>query len=141
MKPDTRTDLRTDLIIRVLVAVSVPAFLILLWIYERNGGSGASCPFYTLTGLYCPGCGSGRAVQALYHGHVVQAVRYNTLLPVLGLPAFAVLAHEYLRIVFPALKLRPVYISQPVVKAVIVIVIGFWVLRNVPALSFLAPGF
>lgn len=141
MKPDTRTDLRTDLIIRVLVAVTVPAFLILLWIYERNGGSGASCPFYTLTGLYCPGCGSGRAVQSLYHGHVVQAVRYNILLPVLGLPAFAVLAHEYLRIVFPALKLRPVYISQPVVKAVIVIVIGFWVLRNVPALSFLAPGF
>ena len=135
MKPDTRT----DLIIRVLVAVTVPAFLILLWIYERNGGSGASCPFYTLTGLYCPGCGSGRAVQALYHGHLIKAVRYNILLPVLGLPSLAVLTHEYLRVVFPALKLRPIYVSQAAVKAVIVIVIAFWVLRNVPALSFLAP--
>ena len=145
MKPDIRTDLRTDLQTdlrtRALVAVSVPLFLILLWIYEKNGGSGASCPFYSLTGLYCPGCGTGRAVQALYHGqHIVQAVRYNILLPVLGLPSLAIIVHEYLRIVFPALKLKPVYIPQPVVKAVIVIVIGFWVLRNVPALSFLAPG-
>ena len=125
---------------RALTAVSVPVILILLWIYEYNGGSGMTCPFYRLTGLYCPGCGSGRAVQALYHGHIAQAVRYNILLPLFGLPSLAVLAHEYLRIVFPALKLRPVYVSQTVVRAVIVIVIVFWVLRNVPALSVLAPG-
>ena len=124
---------------RALAAVSVPAVLALIWIYEYNGGSGLTCPFYRLTGLYCPGCGSGRAVQALYHGHLIQAVRYNILLPVLGLPSLAVLTHEYLRVVFPALKLRPVYVSQAAVKAVIVIVIAFWVLRNVPALSFLAP--
>ena len=124
---------------RALAAVSMPAILALIWIYEYNGGSGLTCPFYRLTGLYCPGCGSGRAVQALYHGHLIQAVRYNILLPVLGLPSLAVLTHEYLRVVFPALKLRPVYVSQAAVKAVIVIVIAFWVLRNVPALSFLAP--
>ena len=124
---------------RALAAVSVPAVLALIWIYEYNGGSGLTCPFYRLTGLYCPGCGSGRAVQALYHGHLIKAVRYNILLPVLGLPSLAVLTHEYLRVVFPALKLRPVYVSQAAVKAVIVIVIAFWVLRNVPALSFLAP--
>ena len=124
---------------RALAAVSMPAVLALIWIYEYNGGSGLTCPFYRLTGLYCPGCGSGRAVQALYHGHLIKAVRYNILLPVLGLPSLAVLTHEYLRVVFPALKLRPVYVSQAAVKAVIVIVIAFWVLRNVPALSFLAP--
>lgn len=124
---------------RALAAVSVPAVLALIWIYEFNGGSGLTCPFYRLTGLYCPGCGSGRAVQALYHGHLIQAVRYNILLPVLGLPSLAVLTHEYLRVVFPALKLRPVYVSQAALKTVIVIVIAFWVLRNVPAFSVLAP--
>ena len=132
--------LKAGYVKRILVTVSVPVILILLWIYEYNGGSGMTCPFYRLTGLYCPGCGSGRAVQALYHGHIAQAVRYNILLPLFGLPSLAVLAHEYLRIVFPALKLRPVYVSQTVVRAVIVIVIVFWVLRNVPALSVLAPG-
>ena len=124
---------------RILVTVSVPVILILLWIYEYNGGSGMTCPFYRLTGLYCPGCGSGRAVQALYHGHLIQAVRYNILLPILGLPSLVVLIHEYLRFVFPALKLKPVFVSQAVIKAVIVIVTAFWILRNVPALSILAP--
>lgn len=98
-----------------------------------------TCPFYRLTGLYCPGCGSGRAVQALYRGHIIQAIRYNILLPLLGLPSLAVLIHEYLRIVFPAMKLKPVFVSQSAVKAVIAVVVAFWVLRNVPSLSFLAP--
>ena len=124
---------------RMLAAVSLPVFLVMLWIYERNGGSGLTCPFYRLTGLYCPGCGSGRAVQALYHGHLIQAVRYNILLPILGLPSFVVLIHEYLRFIFPALKLKPVFVSQAVIKGIIVIVTAFWILRNVPALSILAP--
>ena len=49
------------------------------------------------------------------------------------------LIHEYLRIVFPAMKLKPVFVSQSAVKAVIAVVVAFWVLRNVPSLSFLAP--
>ena len=131
MKSDFRT--------RILVAVSVPAILVLLCIYEYNGGSGLTCPFYRLTGLYCPGCGTGRAVQLLFHGHVVQALRNNILLLILGLPALVVLAHEYMRIVFPALELRPVFAGQKLVRAVIAIILAFWVLRNVPAFSFLAP--
>ena len=78
-------------------------------------------------------------MQSLYHGHLIQAVRYNILLPILGLPSLVVLIHEYLRFVFPALKLKPVFVSQAVIKAVIVIVTAFWILRNVPALSILAP--
>ena len=124
---------------RILAAISVPVILILILIYEHSGGSGMTCPFYRLTGLYCPGCGSGRAVQALYRGHIIQAIRYNILLPLLGLPSLAVLIHEYLRIVFPAMKLKPVFVSQSAVKAVIAVVVAFWVLRNVPSLSFLAP--
>ena len=123
-----------------MIGVSVPAMLVLLCIYEYQGGNGMECMFYRYTGLYCPGCGSGRAVSALFHGRIAEAVSYNILLPILGIPCLFVLAHEYLRIVFPALKLRPVYVSQTVVRAVIVIVIVFWVLRNVPALSVLAPG-
>lgn len=37
------------------------------------------CPFYVLTGLYCPGCGSQRAFHALLHGHVAQAAGLNLL--------------------------------------------------------------
>lgn len=125
---------------RMLVAVCVPAFVILIGIYEYLGGTGIECPFYKWTGFCCPGCGTGRAVQALFHGHIAEAVSYNILLPVLGLPCLFILVHEYLRIVFPGLKLRPVMLSQRMILSILVIVIAFWVLRNVPMFSFLAPG-
>jgi len=42
------------------------------------------CLFHDLTGLDCPGCGSLRSVQALLHGDVVSAFRFNPLLYVLA---------------------------------------------------------
>ena len=46
------------------------------------------CPFYALTGLYCPGCGSLRALHSLLHGEVLIACGFNPLtmlsLPFLG---------------------------------------------------------
>ena len=37
------------------------------------------CPFLFITGYYCPGCGSLRAVHALTHGDVGAAVGLNVL--------------------------------------------------------------
>ena len=33
-----------------------------------------ACPFLSLTGLLCPGCGSARALHALLHGELAAAV-------------------------------------------------------------------
>ena len=97
------------------------------------------CMFYRYTGLYCPGCGSGRAVNALFHGRFAEAVSYNILLPILGIPCLFVLAHEYLRIVFPKMKLRPVNISQRTAVILTAVIVVYWILRNVPAFNILAP--
>jgi Protein of unknown function (DUF2752) len=35
------------------------------------------CPYLTLTGLACPGCGLTRATHFLLHGDVAQAFAYN----------------------------------------------------------------
>lgn len=47
-----------------------------------------SCAFHKLTGLYCPGCGSTRALHCLLHGEFRAALRNNALmilvLPLLG---------------------------------------------------------
>ena len=37
------------------------------------------CPFYTLTGLPCPGCGLTRAFVCLGHGQVVQSLHWHPL--------------------------------------------------------------
>lgn len=46
------------------------------------------CMFHFFTGLYCPGCGTGRACYLLLHGHFVQAFTFNPLmvllLPLIG---------------------------------------------------------
>lgn len=38
------------------------------------------CPFKLLTGLDCPGCGFQRAMHALLHGDIAQAIGYNWFL-------------------------------------------------------------
>lgn len=38
------------------------------------------CPFKLVTGLDCPGCGFQRALHALLHGKIAEAVRYNLFL-------------------------------------------------------------
>ncbi|MGL5683791.1 MAG: DUF2752 domain-containing protein [Marinifilaceae bacterium] len=43
------------------------------------------CPFYKLTGLQCPGCGSQRAIHSLLNGNITQAFGYNPLM-VLSIP-------------------------------------------------------
>lgn len=47
-----------------------------VWIWE---GGGLPCLFYTLTGLYCPGCGGTRAVRALLAGHPLLSFLYHPL--------------------------------------------------------------
>lgn len=37
------------------------------------------CPFRTLTGCYCPGCGSTRSMICLIHGQICKSFRYNPL--------------------------------------------------------------
>lgn len=38
------------------------------------------CPFYKITGWYCPGCGGQRAFHALLHGHFLDALSDNFLI-------------------------------------------------------------
>lgn len=87
------------------------------------------CMLYRLTGLYCPGCGATRALSALLHGDWKSSLHNNLLLIPGGLTAA-------LLIVKPGISLR-----RPVAVAIVVIIIGFTVLRNIPYAPFtlLAP--
>lgn len=125
---------------RILLGLAVPAAAALVLLYMHLGGVGLKCPFYELTGLYCPGCGSGRAVFSALHGRFAESFRFNPALYLLGIPAAAVFLHEYLRLVFPKLGLKPVYISRGVTLGVTLALLVWMIVRNLPMCSFLAPA-
>jgi hypothetical protein len=94
------------------------------------------CPLYAATGLYCPGCGSTRAVHHLLHGHVAAALGYNPLM-VVSLP---LLAYAAARGFFRALPPRRPLPAWAVWVAFAVLV-GFGIARNLPwaAVRWMAP--
>ena len=98
------------------------------------------CMFLRLTGLYCPGCGTGRAIRELASGDVAGALRMNAF-TLLALPAIVLaLGRDALTGLGLA---RPGRGSATVLWpiAIAAIVVAFWVLRNVPIWPFelLAP--
>ena len=99
------------------------------------------CPFYFLTGFYCPGCGSQRAIHQLLHGNIFGAVGYNALL-VLSLPVLFLSARMFILNIFKKENRKVDFLYNPQVPKIISgIVLLFWILRNIPVHPFtlLAP--
>lgn len=94
------------------------------------------CPFFTLTGFYCPGCGSQRAFHALLHGQLVQAAGFN-LLAILAFPFLAYAALVYfMKHVFGIFLRQEIFYRPWFSWTVLGFVLLFWVLRNLPFVCF-----
>lgn len=74
----TRCHLRR-LFAALLIIASVAALIILYLFDPQTAPFYPVCFFHQATGLDCPGCGALRALHALLHGHLVQAIRFNAL--------------------------------------------------------------
>ena len=79
------------------------------------------CPLYRTTGLFCPGCGSTRALHQLSHGNLWAAIRFNPL-AVAALPVLALLV----------IRPQPQWLGARWIWILLVVVIAFGVLRNLP---------
>jgi hypothetical protein len=97
------------------------------------------CYFRELTSLYCPGCGSGHAIAATLKGDFLEAFRWNPLVYLLGIPSMGILLYEYVRFVFGIQHMKPVMLPGWMMRGAAAILIAFWILRNIPLFSFLAP--
>ncbi len=100
------------------------------------------CIFHSLTGLYCPGCGSQRAIASLLHGKIIKAFHFNILL-VISLPFIIYAATISVINMFSESKKRLLFFYSPIFsKTVVVIVLLFWITRNIPFYPFnlLSPG-
>ena len=95
------------------------------------------CPFRTLTGFQCPGCGSTRAFYQLLHLHPIEAFKLNPLM-VLTLPF---IVYGFLGFTKSALTGRPqrrVFIPPIYLWAWLVLLIFFWIFRNTPWYPFVS---
>lgn len=75
---------------RIAAAIIGLAVSTLWWVNPETASWLPQCPLHAWTGLYCPGCGSTRAVYQLIHGHFLAALRFNAMF-VIALPIAALL--------------------------------------------------
>ncbi|MGI8718529.1 MAG: DUF2752 domain-containing protein [Lapillicoccus sp.] len=94
------------------------------------------CPFLALTGYWCPGCGSARALHALLRGDLGTALVHNPATPlVLGYLLWTFVSWTRWRVTGRARQLAPAWRLHVAWVAII----AFWVLRNVPGWTWLSP--
>lgn len=122
----------------LLAAGGVAALCVATAVHDPNvPGSWLTCPYLLTTGFYCPGCGTLRALHALTGGDVAAAWAFNPLL-VASLPVFAFVWVTAVRRAWLGVPRR--WTPGPRLLAVLpVVVVAYWVLRNVPGLEFLGP--
>ena len=77
---DKKRTLETELFYIGLIFLGIGAGA---WAVYRFGVGIPSMPcfFDRVFGMYCPGCGGTRALTALLHGRVLEAVGYHPLIP------------------------------------------------------------
>jgi hypothetical protein len=90
------------------------------------------CPYLTLTGLACPGCGLTRATHFLLHGDVALAFAYNPWAFVTA-PALVLFA------VLPSITdaTRTLRIRTALAWAMLFVTVAFWIWRNTPGYPFI----
>ncbi|MHA6280598.1 DUF2752 domain-containing protein [Salinimicrobium sp. CAU 1759] len=90
-----------------------------------------SCPFHSITGLLCPGCGSQRALHHLLNLQIQTAYSYNPLL-IISLPyvvAGAIIDRGFISSQ-KVEKLRRFFFGRNAIVLILFIIISFWILRN-----------
>ena len=87
------------------------------------------CPFHLLTGLDCPGCGNQRAVHALLHGNLREAVAANPFF-VAAIPYLAALIFGEVGRSRLALFFRRWTQHRTVIYVYLGLICVWWVVRN-----------
>jgi hypothetical protein len=121
----------------VLAGGAAAAFAVVALVDPNQPGHYPVCPFLLVTGHFCPGCGSLRAMHALSRGDLPAALGLNVL-TVLALP---LLAYWWLRWLGRSVTgaPRPAPRHPALVWGLLALVAVFWLVRNLPVGSALAP--
>ena len=89
------------------------------------------CPFRSLTGLDCPGCGMTRGLHSLLRGDLVGAVDHNVLMIVAIAATIVWFAARRIGSLLGR-EPGPFRIGLPLAIFLGITISAFWVLRNLP---------
>lgn len=97
------------------------------------------CLLYNATGIYCAGCGATRAIYALLHGRMIEALHDNALF-VAALPLLLYVAGSYALAAWSANAWPEISVDgrKLVRRGVLIflLMMAFMVLRNLPGWPF-----
>ena len=112
------------------IAAMLVVAAVIYYVYDPATTPFPRCPFLVLTGWECPGCGSQRAIHSLLHLDFAAAWRYNAML-VLSIPYVVLLVvAEWLGRRRQS-RLYRVLNSEVLIWSYFVLVVAWWILRNV----------
>ena len=111
-------------------------FLIISIIKYLFTGSGIPCIFSEITGLSCPGCGISRMLISMLKLEFYQAFRYNPLVFIL------LIISSIISVIILILRYKfnkKVVIPNWIYMCLLVNLIAYGILRNLPSFSYLLP--
>ena len=133
---------KTKVLIITTIVIVLGLMLSLYFFYDptKHGSPFPKCPFHQLTGLHCPGCGSQRAINKILNGNILEGIRHNYLIVLASFVIGYQLVY-FLITNYTSKTMTNLFHNTKVTRLILVLVILFWLLRNIPVfpLTELAP--
>ena len=124
-----------------MLAAATVAVILLRVFDPATSGVFPPCPLHYLTGWYCPGCGSLRAIHQLLQGNLRVAWAMNPLTVMLApFLIYGLLSYALFEVRGQALP-QP-FLRAAWIRALCAVILLFGIARNLPIHPFqlLAPG-
>jgi hypothetical protein len=130
-----RSRIANTLLAALPAAIIALATMIVLRFPPAQHGFYPRCPVHELLHLQCPGCGATRAVAALLHGRVTEAMKLNALVTLLLPFAAGYGIFCYCRLL-QRKTIRWPQLPPALIYSALIMGAVFTVIRNLPFPSF-----
>ncbi|PKW26624.1 DUF2752 domain-containing protein [Phycicoccus duodecadis] len=140
VRPLLDTSSRGRRLLRPLAVAAAAAgvLAVVATVDPNESGHYPTCPWLYVTGTWCPGCGTLRALHALTHGDVPTALARNpfTVVASAGLAVWFVVWTHRMWTGAQRTRMAPAWLLYGLFWAVL----AFWVARNIPGWTWLSPS-
>ena len=127
-----RALVRGTLLAFVAFALATICYLIAITPPTRDSWYPKKCVHYQVTGMHCPGCGTGRALHFALNGELGRAAGYN-LFSLITIPVVLIINMPAL-VRWVRSRPRPLgrALSAYWIWLIFAFIVAFWICRNIP---------